>query len=247
MKPRKIKAMVFAAGLGTRLMPETKDKPKALVEIGGRPVLYWVLLQIYQAGIKEVCINVHAHAHQIFDWVKKLDMHLDIFISDETNELLETGGALKKAKDFFLDSDFILVYNADILSDMDILSLIEVHQHDHIASLAVMNRNSNRKLLADEKFHLCGWQDESRSERVQFREEKYSYAYSGIMLISKQWFELELEKGKFSIIPSLVRLSEMHLIQLCPVDHTYWFDIGSPEKLDRARAWFTTKHPSSFE
>lgn len=184
------KCMVFAAGLGTRLKPITDTRPKALVEVGGAPLMEHVLLKLKNHGFGFVVINVHHFAEQITDFLKANDSFgLDITISDESGKLLDTGGAVKKACSLFGDTPF-LIHNVDILSNADLSSLYDKHIADGAdATLLVSDRNSSRKLMFSEDGRLCGWKNENSGEiklpwSNRTPDNTVKYAFSGIHVFS---------------------------------------------------------------
>lgn len=203
-----MKALIFAAGLGTRLKPITDTMPKALVPINGKPLLEHVICKLKDADFNEIIINVHHFADQIIDFVKSknyFDIHIEF--SDERNELLETGGGIKKAQSFFNDDMPFLVHNVDILSNIDLKALYEYHlEKNSLATLLVSERETSRYLLFNKENSLEGWINISTGA-TKPKEKKLSiealnkYAFSGIHIISPTIFkEMESWNGKFSII-----------------------------------------------
>ena len=153
-----MKAMIFAAGMGTRLKPLTDSIPKALIPVGGIPLLEHVILKVKAAGFSDIIINVHHFHNQIIDFLQtKNNFDINIAISDERNQLLETGGGLKKAQWFLDDKAPFLVHNVDILSNVDLKTLYEQHlQNAALATLVVSQRESMRYFLFDEQHNLKG-------------------------------------------------------------------------------------------
>ncbi|PID88156.1 MAG: hypothetical protein CSB06_01570 [Bacteroidia bacterium] len=231
-------ALIFAAGLGTRLFPLTKNKPKALVEVLGKPMLEHLLLKLKDAHFDHIVINVHHFASQIIDFLKvKNNFGLHIDISDERNLLLDTGGGILKAKPFLDKSDYFLVHNADIFTDMDLGKLIEDHQSgDALASLAVHPRKSSRQLIFDEHACLCGWENQQTNEKIISRKSliNNNYAFSGVHVISRKIFPLIEETGKFSIIDLYLRLAKDHAIAAHQANYNYWFDLGKYKDIQAA-------------
>lgn len=235
-----MKAMIFAAGLGTRLKPFTTNAPKALFPVNDKPLLQRNIEYLKSYGIQEFVINVHHFADQIEDFLKQNNnFDAEIQISDEREELLETGGGLLKAKDLLGDKPF-LVMNSDILSDMPIDEFIEFHsQHHALISLAVSDRESTRKLLFDENNKLCGWKDlrngDSIIEKPNF---KQALAFSGIHIIDPKFFELNSFEGKFSIMKPYMELMKYH--EIYGFDHTGYklLDVGKMESVPLAEEWF---------
>lgn len=237
-----MKAMIFAAGLGTRLRPLTNDRPKALVEVFGKPLLEWVILKLRENGIREVVVNVHHFADKIEAFLeRKENFDIDIQISDEREFLLETGGGLKFAKDLLKGNDPILIHNADIISDLDIQAFIKSHtEQDALASLAVSERNTSRYLHFDETNQLTGWENIKTSEVRPARNpmgEIRRLAFSGIHLINPEFLDVIIEEGKFSIIEVYLRLAAQKKIIGYQHDSSNWFDVGKPENLPLATAY----------
>ena len=188
-----MKAMIFAAGLGTRLKPLTDHMPKALVPVAGKPMLEHVIGKLKAAGFNEIVINVHHFANQIIDFLKeKNNFGIQIWISDETEELLDTGGGIKKAAHFF-DEPF-LVHNADILSNVDLRTLYEHHlTSGNDATLLVSPRKTVRYLLFNDGNRLCGWVNkdtlQTKPEGFVYQPEvQKEYAFGGIHIISPTLF-----------------------------------------------------------
>lgn len=223
-------AMIFAAGLGTRLRPITDTVPKAMVPVNGKPLLQYTLEHFKAAGIKRVVINVHYLPDVIVDFLKANDhFNLEIHISDERDFLLETGGGLWKAKDLLADAPHFLVANADILTNISIAAFYEQHLHSGgIATLAVRNRSSKRKLLFDENSRLL--------RRCSPEENNLpgAFAFSGYHLISREIFQWPSRGGKFSITDWYLDLCRQHPIYAYRHDADFWMDIGTPEALAEA-------------
>ena len=191
-----MKAMIFAAGLGTRLKPLTDRMPKALVPVGGIPMLQHVILKLKQAGFSEIVINIHHFGEQIIGFLQaNQNFGITIHISDERDELLDTGGGIKKAAPFFNGNEPFLVHNVDILSDIDLKALYESHLYStNDATLLVSQRETSRYLLFDkESTRLCGWINkqtrQTKPEGFVYRPEQHeAYAFSGIHVISSSLF-----------------------------------------------------------
>ena len=206
-----MKAMIFAAGLGTRLRPLTDHMPKALVPVAGVPMLQHVLLRVKAAGFREVVVNIHHFGQQIIDFLQANgNFGLDLHISDERGELLDTGGGILKAQRLLNDGEPFLVHNADILSNIDLAALYRKHLDSHAdATLAVSHRQTSRYLLLDQDYRLHGWLNkqtgETRPEGFDCNPALYQeYAFGGIHVVSPSLFPLMEAggwQGKFSIIP----------------------------------------------
>ncbi|NOX45428.1 MAG: nucleotidyltransferase family protein [Chlorobi bacterium] len=233
-----MKAMIFAAGLGTRLQPLTNDKPKALVQVNGKTLLENAINKIIRAGINEVIINVHHFAHQVIDFVKeKNSFGIDIRFSDESGKLLDTGGGLKKASWFLKGGEPFLIYNVDILSDIDLRQMISFHKENKVlVTLAVRERKTSRYLLFDEVFTLCGWQNVKTGEKKipVAKPDLKPFAFSGIHIIEPAIFNLMTESGRFSIIDVYLRLAKECKILGYDHSETQWFDLGRIENLKEA-------------
>ncbi len=241
-----MKAMILAAGLGTRLKPWTDHHPKALALVNGKSLLERNILFLQQHGIKEVIVNVHHFSDQIIDAINVNNgWGSNITISDETGEVLETGGGLVKAASFFTNESSFVLLNADILTDMNLSSMIDQHlQTQAIATLAVSNRHSSRCLLFNEKAHMVGWRNNATGEErgpIVFLEDKsqvHPMAFSGIHVLSSNIFSLIERKGKFSMIDVYVDICNTYPLQA--FDHTgaVLLDVGKPENIEKAEAIF---------
>ena len=237
-----MKAMVLAAGLGTRLRPLTNDRPKALVEVGGRTMLEITLTRLRSFGVDQVIINVHHCADMVVDYLKENDnFGMQIEFSRE-EELLDTGGGLKKAAHFFLDSSaqsepFIL-HNVDLISTIDLYRMVQFHNQRHaLATLAVQDRETSRYLLFDRQLELCGRRSGQGQalETVRVCEKPEALAFSGIHIVSLRLLALMTEEGAFSIITSYLRLaSQGERIQGFRSDEYYWRDLGRRENVAQA-------------
>lgn len=239
------KAILFAAGLGTRLRPLTNDRPKALVEINGQTLLERNILLLKKHGIEELVVNVHHFAEQVMEFVKSKDSFgLDVHFSDEREELLETGGGLKKAEKWLKGEKPFVVMNSDLVTDIDLKKMFNFHQeHQGLASLAVRQRESSRKLLFDRKGRLCGWRNEKTRETRQARaaDDALPYGFSGIHIINPRIFQLIEQEGAFSITPLYLELAKTEDIFAYPHDQDMWFDVGKPHSLALAKDFLAQK------
>jgi len=238
-----MKAMILAAGLGTRLKPFTDKHPKALAIVNGKTILQRNIEYLASFGIKEVIVNVHHFASQIMDLIKTNDgFGSAITFSDETNEVLETGGGIKKAAWFFENDDEpFVVMNVDILTDMNMEQMILQHKNDNpLATLAVTIRNTSRYFLFDDLNHLCGWTNEKTGERKISRESKnyISKAFSGIHIISPKIFSLIKMEGKFSMVDVYLELAKTHDITAFDHSDSKFIDVGKPESILKAENLF---------
>ena len=234
-----MKAMILAAGLGTRLRPLTDDRPKALVEVGGRTMLELALTRLRNFGIHEVIINTHHFADMIADYLRlHQNFGMQIEISHE-EVLLDTGGGIKRAAHFFLGSDEpFLVHNVDVISTIDFNQMIQFHiEHNALATLAVQHRPTSRYLLFDENDQLCGRRAglTGKSELVRPVSEPVALAFSGIHVLSPRIFPLLNEDGVFSVIPAYLRLAaQKEPLFAFLADQYYWRDLGHPEHIVEA-------------
>jgi mannose-1-phosphate guanylyltransferase len=238
-----MKAMILAAGLGTRLRPLTDDRPKALVEVAGRTLLEITLRRLREFGVREVIVNVHHFADMVVEYLKKNDdFGIRIEISRE-EVLLDTGGGLKKAAWFFRqdstdpDEPFVL-HNVDVLSTIDLDRMVKFHrQHQALATLAVQERETSRYLLFDERNQLCGRRagHNGAPEIVRPSKKTQALAFSGVHVISPRLLAKMDEDGAFSIITSYLRLAGGgENILAFRVDEYYWRDLGKPENVAQA-------------
>ena len=234
-----MKAMILAAGLGTRLKPWTDHHPKALALVNGKSLLQRNIEYLQSFGIGQVIINVHHFAGQILEAIEKNNgWGSDIVISDETDEVLETGGGLKKVSGYFASGKepFVLM-NADILTDLDLYKMIDEHKAvSALATLAVADRPSSRYLMFTDENLLCGWINEKTGEVKG--ESAIKKAFSGIHVIEPELLGLMREQGKFSMIDIYLRLCNDHKIY--GYDHTgdLLLDVGKPESIAQAEKQF---------
>ncbi len=236
-----MKAMILAAGLGTRLKPFTENHPKALLPVNGKSLLQRNVEYLHSFGINNIIVNVHHFAEQVITAIEKNNgWGCNVVVSDETNEVLETGGGLKKAASYFKDSSepFVLM-NADILTDLDIAAMkINYDISNVLATLAVTNRQTSRYLLFNENNILCGWLNDKTGE--QKGKSGIKKAFSGIHIISPQIFEFITEEGKFSMIDLYLRVAAAgHQINCYDHSNGKLLDVGKPESLAIAEATFS--------
>ena len=242
-----MKAMILAAGLGTRLRPLTDDRPKALVEINGSTLLEITLSRLRNCGVREVMINMHHFADMIVEYLKaNNNFAMRIEVSRE-EVLLDTGGGLKKAAYFFVEgpssAEPFIVHNVDVLSTIDLRRMVQFHTDKQaIATLAVQDRKTSRYLLFDDQLQLCGRRSGSdqepelvRSSLVRSAQELHMLAFSGIHVISPRLLAMMIEDGAFSIITSYLRLAaQRERILAFRADEYYWRDLGRPEGIEQA-------------
>jgi mannose-1-phosphate guanylyltransferase len=238
-----MRAMVLAAGLGTRLRPLTNDRSKALVEIGGRTLLELTRTRLAAFGVREVIINVHHFADLVIQYLKTHNnFGLQVEISRE-ELLLDTGGGLKKASWFFLQDpnrlhEPFILHNVDVVSTIDFRRMLDFHNENHtLATLAVQERESSRYLLFDEKGELCGRRigRDQEPELVRSSPNLRALAFSGIHMISPRLLTNITEEGVFSIIATYLRLAgQGEKILAFPANEYYWRDLGKRDDLRQA-------------
>lgn len=232
-----LKALILAAGLGTRLMPLTANTPKALVSINGITLLELAIRKLAREGFTDIIVNVHHHAGQIKNFLEQhYFQNVKITISDESDQLLDTGGAIMKARWFLDGKEPFLVHNVDVVSDISLKALLAAHlERGGLATLSVIDRQTKRYFLFDETLKLRGWTDTSSGE-IRWAsdpvQQAKQLAFSGIHVISPEIFNKTEEIGKFSIIDTYLSLAKNntifgHLQPACT-----WFDLGKPEQLD---------------
>ncbi len=234
-----MKAMILAAGLGTRLKSITDKIPKALVKINQKPMLQILIERFISFGIKDIIINVHHFAEQITQFLKeKNDFGINIVISDERELLLDTGGGVKKAGWFFKDVDSFLVHNVDAFTNIDISKLIEKHKTSNaIATLAVKERESSRKLLLNKDLTLCGWKNIKTGEvkiANQSQDDLCEFAFSGVQIMSNKCFGLMPGEKVFSIIDFYLSAAKTEKISGFVHNEDYFIDLGKIENLKDA-------------
>ena len=241
-----MKAMIFAAGLGTRLKPLTLSKPKALAEINGITLLEITIKKLINSGFDDIIINIHHFPEQIIKFLEKnKNFEAKITFSDEQDLLLDTGGGLKKAAYFFNDNKPFLVHNVDIVSDINLKELLNIHlKNNCLATLACMKRESSRQFLMNRGNELCGWRNNKTGETIISKgnaSELIPISFCGIHIINPEIFSTIIESGVFSIIDVYLRLAKDNKIKINEYSNISWVDIGSPEKLKVAEAVLKTK------
>jgi NDP-sugar pyrophosphorylase family protein len=244
MPLRGMKAMLFAAGLGTRLKPFTEKHPKALAPVNGKPLLQRNIEYMKSYGVEDFIVNTHHFADQIISFLDDHDnFGVRVTVSHEDGEPLETGGGLKKAGWFFEGGDKpFLVMNADILTNLDLGAIVQDHEkHKPLATLAVTNRKSSRNFLFDEDMRLCGWINQQTGEKRMSRTETDQLeplAFTCVHVIDPSIFPLIKQKGKFSIIDTYLELAKTHIIRGYRHDQDCVVDVGKPESITEAEKYF---------
>jgi NDP-sugar pyrophosphorylase family protein len=237
--------MILAAGLGTRLRPLTDDRPKALVTVAGRTLLEIVLLRLRAFGIREVIVNAHHYAEMIVNYLDaNRNFGMSIAVSRE-DELLDTGGGLKKAEQFFLDSgasseEPFLVHNVDVISNIDLARMVQFHtEQAALATLAVQHRTTSRQLLFDPSGQFRGRRikngDDEQAALTRPAQQLEPLAFSGIHVLSPRLFAKMSEQGTFSIVDAYLRLAAQgEKIVAFRADGCYWRDLGRPASVVQA-------------
>ena len=243
-------AMILAAGLGTRLGALTQDRPKALVELNGKPLLQHCIEDLIANGFHHIVINVHHFGEQIMDFVESHHFDAEIEISDERDLLMDTGGGIVKATPLFKDSKAVLVHNVDIISDVNLGAMSQqfLDSKDD-AWLLTQDRETNRKLLFNAENQLIGWRNKSE-QRFKWVDESKSalrraqgpllyykeMAFSGLHFFRSDLFA-EFEVKRSSVIDLYLYLAKTNRIISKPIQPNYWFDLGKPEQLEAAESY----------
>lgn len=236
-----MKAMIFCAGLGTRLKPFTDDKPKALVLLAGKTLLEHVVERLKQFGVTDIIINVHHFADKVEAFVaSKENFGINITVSDERELLLDTGGGLKNVAPFFNDGKPFLIHNVDIISDIDLGELVRQNADSGaLVSLAVSHRMSSRYFLFDGHMQLAGWKNlKTNQQKIARVGDTYiPFAFNGIHVVNPAIFELmDGFDGKFSIVDLYLHLAQNHFIEGVDVTKSRIIDVGKPASLLEAEA-----------
>ncbi|MGB4843423.1 MAG: sugar phosphate nucleotidyltransferase [Ferruginibacter sp.] len=237
-----MKAMIFAAGLGTRFKPWTDTHPKALAMVNDKSLLQRNIEYLQQYNIKDVVVNVHHFADQIMEAVEKNNgWGSNVVISDETNEVLETGGGLLKAKELLQGNEPFITLNADFLTDLDIGKLIEFHKdRKDLISFGITDRKTSRNFLFDEEYRLCGWRNNSTGEEkiVIPKNDLKEMAYSCVVVFEPAVFELISQRGKFSLVETYLSLASSYPIYGYNHSGDKLVDVGKPESVAIAEKMF---------
>ncbi len=248
-----MKAMIFAAGLGTRLQPLTNNTPKALVPIAGVTLLEHTINKLTQYGVDDIVVNVHHFSDQIIKFLQeKNNFGVNIRISDEREKLLNTGGAIKYTKPLLGDKQSFIIHNVDVFTNIDLESLYKEHCDDkgRLASLVVSKRDTNRYLLFNEDNELEGWINEKTAETKPYKNmdaSKYQkFAFAGVQVVSPAIFDLMEDFGdEFSIIDFYLRLSQTQRIVAYTQDDLEMIDVGKIDVIEEAEKFIlSTKKPT---
>ncbi len=239
-----MKAFIPAAGLGTRLLPLTENKPKALVELLNKTLLQITISRLINVGIKEIIINVHHFSDQIIEYLRiNNNFGIDIKISDESAKLLDTGGGLKKTSWFFNGVQKFIIHNVDVLTDFSLSKIIASHNaNEQFATLAVQKRKSTRYFLFDEEKNLCGWENTLTNDVKITRNaigNLTKLAFSGIQVVNTEIFSLMPPEDKFSIIDLYLSIASNHRITYFDHTDSIFLDIGKKENLIEAEKILT--------
>ncbi len=234
-----MKAIILAAGLGLRLKKLTQDKPKALIEVNGITMLESVIMKLKNQGITEFLINIHYLGQNIIDFLtNNNNFGVNITISDERKQLLDTGGAILKAHAFISGNEPVLVHNVDIISDVNINELLKYHNINNcVATLCIRKRDSGRGLLFNKKMHLVGWTNIEKQEFKWVKNKPVDYntfAFSGIYMIAPKFANLITQTGKFSIIDTWLEIAKKNTISGYIDTSIEWHDLGTVEKINNA-------------
>lgn len=246
-----MRAMILAAGLGTRLKPFTNNHPKALAVVNGKSLLQRNVEYLLCFGITDIIVNVHHFANQIIDAVNEnKGWGANITISDETDEVLETGGGLLRAAHYFGNEERWLVMNADILTNLDLHKMIAADEAyaiksegDLVATLAVTDRNSSRNLIFNQSGTLCGWKNNNTGEEkwalpLKDPNSAVPKAFSGIQIVHAAFLQEVQLRGKFSLIDAYLQLAQHYAIHYYDHSNGILLDVGKPESLEKAATIF---------
>ncbi|MEO7175248.1 MAG: nucleotidyltransferase family protein [Saprospiraceae bacterium] len=230
-----MKALILAAGLGTRLRPLTDHIPKALIPVNGVTLLERSIRHVAQSGVREILVNVHYFADQVETFLQHIELpDVKIYIQDEREILLDTGGSMRLARDFFGKTGQALVVNADIISTLDFGEMLAFHEsNDAAATLDVRLRSSSRQLLFDDKNQLRGWaNNKGEFKWVNGPIDTYNqFAFSGIQIIDSAAFDQMPDQFVFSSIDWYLTLAQKHKVLAYQSSSSIWLDVGSAEKL----------------
>jgi N-acetyl-alpha-D-muramate 1-phosphate uridylyltransferase len=235
-------AMIFAAGLGTRLKPFTDKHPKALAQVNGKTLLERNITYLKSFGITDFVVNTHHFADQINEFIIEKDFfECGIMVSHEPKEALETGGGLVHAKHFLMHEENFVVMNVDILTNLDLNRMVYFHEQEKaMATVAITNRESSRKFLMDENNQLSGWLNKQTDDVVLVETGKNlkEFAFSGVHIMHRSIFDYLPESGKFSIVDPYLKLAKNHSIKGFDHSNDILIDVGKPEAIIKAEAYF---------
>ncbi|MCU4156743.1 NTP transferase domain-containing protein [Carboxylicivirga sp. A043] len=231
-------AMIFAAGLGTRLKPLTKTMPKAMAPFNGKPLLWHAIKNMEAIGAERIVVNVHHFASQVINYINSNTWKADVVISDESDQLLDTGGGLLKAQSLFIPNKSIFIRNVDIITSTNLESFIYSHRsNQNDATLMVKKRSTSRYLSFDNTMQLCAWKNIKTHEEIIVKDVERStdLAFSGMHIIEPHLLEKLGDVRPFSIIHAYLELAKAHQIKGFQVaEDELWYDVGTLEKLQEA-------------
>lgn len=238
-----MQAFIPAAGLGSRLKPLTDHRPKALVEVSGVPLIKIAIDNLSNLGVRKIVVNVHHFADLLTQYLHENHWDAEVLISDERSQLLDTGGGLKKAAQFFNPDEPIIIHNVDVLTHFNLQELINQHSSSmNIATLAVSQRNTSRYLLFDKQQHLVGWHNVKTDEFLWVEQpinDHINLAFSGIAILEPHLLDLlPPPDHPFSIIPAYLQIAKNHRINYFLHNTDDWLDVGKPETLQLAQTWY---------
>ena len=237
-----MKAIIFSAGLGTRFKPWTNQHPKALALVNGKSLLQRNIEYLQQYGITDVVVNVHHFPDQIIEAINaNKGWGSNIAISNESSEVLETGGGLVKAQHFFKDEERFLSINVDVLTDLNLHEFTKAHNAQlPLVSFAVSQRSSSRNILLNSAHRMCGWKNNNTGEeRIVIPQENLQpYAYSCVVMYESAIFKNITQTGKFSVMETFLQLAPQHLITGYIHSGDKWVDVGRPESVAVAESMF---------
>lgn len=238
-----MQAFIPAAGLGTRLLPLTEKCPKALVEVGGVPLLKIAIDRLSALGVNRIVINVHHFADMITEYLSRHTWETEILVSDESDLLLDTGGGLKKAEPLFNPAEPILLHNVDVLSCIDLSSMVDKHScNGDLVTLAVCDRETSRYLLFDSQRQLTGWCNKKTGETQWVDAPSPTFtplAFSGIGVLEPKAFSLMPPcDSPYSIIPCYLQMAKDQRVGCYVHRPDEWMDVGTPQRLLQAQSWY---------
>ena len=242
-----MRAFILAAGLGTRLKPLTDTKPKALIEVNGITLLEHTIQKLKSYGFDQIIINVHHFSKQIIEFLEdKNNFNIEIRISNEANQLLDTGGGVKYASWFFENGGPFLIHNVDVISEIDFMQLYNLHLSENpVVTLAVQNRISSRYFLFDSEKNLCGWMNSLTKKTIFAREpigQIKELAFSGIHIASPQIIHMMPDKDIFSIVDFYLTIASKNRITYFDHTDSFFLDLGKKENLSKAEIYLSQKN-----
>ena len=238
-----MKAMILAAGLATRLRPLTDNIPKALVRFNGVPLLHRVVNNLLDAGIEQIIVNIHHFPDQVLSFLDSQDYYEGkVVVSDEREQLMDTGGALIHAGGFLDDGHAFLVHNVDVYTNLNISKLMEAHAGGNaLVTMAVKDRPTSRSLLFNVRMELVGWRHNEKDEEVILHEDQdiaFAYGNSCIQVIRPEFFKLVETTGPFSLTKTYLKLARDHIIRGFEHNDDYWYDLGRYSNFRKAEKFF---------